>query len=215
MNRLNVAVFVFMAGLAASAMAKTSNGNDFALWLSEAVDAKNVKEQKALIEDAKGRPHTFRYLRITAMEEGETNGAPYVKLVTEEPGSYMKVAFTVTKAISLQKLRAAPVSTIGDAIAVTGRVVSADPAKARIELDPVIVQHKDRLSPKIGKELLYELDPNAICYSFTAVKPGVQLPYKHRDLLASKDEILGQQGKQAWADFLRRELDKRKQAETP
>ena len=209
MRKLGWVTFLLLVGMVGSAVGKTSNGNDFALYLSE---AQTPAEQKELIDDAKGRPHYFRYLRIVALEEGEIDGRPYMTLLTEEPSSYMKVSFTVTKPISFKKLKEAPTSTIGDAVAVTGRIASVDPKKARIVLKPVIIRHKDRLTPKMGKELLYELDPSAICYSFTAVKPGVQLPYKHRDLLEHKERILGSEGKQAWANFLRRELAKRKQA---
>lgn len=209
MKQLILAVPILLVALASGAGAKTSNGNDFALFLSE---AKTTAERKDLIENAVGRPHYFRYLKIMALEEGETNGRPYVAVVALEPGSCMEVTFTVTKSVSLAKLEEDPASSVADAIAVTGRIVSADPDKNRIELDPVIVRHKDCLTPKIGKELLYELDPNAICYSFTAGKQAVQVPYKHRDLLTFKTKILDQQGKQAWTDFLQEELAKRAQA---
>ena len=197
---------ILLVGMAASAAAKTSNGNDFALFLSE---AKTTVERKELIDDAVGRPHYFRYLQIMTMEEGNTNNRPYVAIVAMEPSSTMKVTFTVTKPASLAKLKDEPASLVADAIAVTGRIVSADPDKKCIELRPVIVRHKDRQAPKIGKELFYELDPNAICYSFTGGKQAIQLPYKHRDLLTFRATILNQQGDQAWADFLQKELTKR------
>ncbi len=195
---------------AAGAPGKTSNGNDFALYLSE---ARTPQEQKELIDDAKGRPHYFRYLCIVAMQEGEKDGRPYINIKTTEPASRFNVFFLVQKPVSLEKLKEAPESKVGDAIAVTGKVALADPNRKRIELNPVIIRHKDRLTPKIGKELFYELDPDAICYSYTAVSPGIKLPYKHRDLLEHKDRILTQEGKQAWVDFVNAELARRKQAE--
>jgi len=197
--------------LAGSAMGKTSNGNDFALYLSE---AGTPLLQKELIDDAMGRPHYFRYLCIVGMQEGKLkDGRPYVNIKAMEPASLFYVLFTVQKPVSLKKLREDPASEVGDAIAVTGKIAKADPKKQRIELNPVIIRHKDRLAPKIGKELFYELDPNATCYSFTEVSPGVQVPYKHRDLLKHKQEVLGKQGPKAWVDFLNAELAKRKQAE--
>ncbi len=210
-NRLNLAVFILLAMLTGSAKGKTSNGNDFALYLSE---ARTPAEQKELIDDAKGRPHYFRYLCIVGMQEGKfEDGRPYVNIKAMEPASLFTVLFTVQKPVSLQKLREAPESNVGDAIAVTGKIDKVDPQKKRIELNPIIIRHKDRLAPKIGKELFYELDPNATCYSFTEVSPGVQVPYKHRDLLTHKEEILGNQGPRAWVDFLNAELAKRKQSD--
>jgi len=210
MREMRWAVAVLLVVLAGGAWGKTSNGNDFALYLSE---AQTPAAQKELIDDAKGRPHYFRYLCIMGMQEGEKNGYPYVKIKAMEPASLFYVLFTLRKPVSLKKLKEAPESNIGDAIAVTGKIAAADPKKHHIELNPVIIRHKDRLAPKIGKELFYELDPNGICYSFTAVSPGVQVPYKHRDLLQHKAQILGKQGKKAWVDFLNKELARRKQAE--
>ncbi len=204
-------VAFLLIGLVGDACGKTSNGNDFALYLSE---AQTSAEQKELIDDAKGRPHYFRYLCIVGMQEGRfKDGRPFVNIKATEPASLFNVLFTVQKPASLKKLREAPASEVGDAIAVTGKVVKADPKKKRIELNPIILRHKDRLSPKIGKELFYELDPNATCYSYTEVSPGAHVPYKHRDLLKHKQEILGRHGGKAWVDFLNAELAKRKQAE--
>ena len=203
-------MFVLLAVLAGSAWGKTSNGNDFALYLSE---AQTPEEQKELIDEAKGRPHYFRYLCIIGMQEGEKDGRPYVNIKAMEPASLFHVLFTVRKPVSLKKLKESPESNVGDAIAVTGKIAKADPKKQRIELNPIIIRHKGRLAPKIGKELFYELDPNATCYSCTTVSPGAQVPYKHRDLLKYKEEILGKKGAKAWVDFLNAELAKRKQAE--
>lgn len=209
-NRLNIATLVLLALLTGMALGRTSNGNDFALYLSE---ARTPEEQKELIDDARGRPHYFRYLCIVGMQEGMTrDGYPFVTIKAMEPASLFYVMFRVRKPVSLKKLKETPESNVGDAIAVTGKIASADPGKKRIELNPVIIRHKDRLAPKIGKELFYELDPNATCYSFTEVSPGVQVPYKHRDLLKHKEKVLGNKGPQAWVDFLNAELAKRKQA---
>lgn len=191
------------------AEARTSNGNDFALFFSE---AKTERERTELLADARGRAHYFRYLQILKLEEGQKDGRPYVAITAIEPSSYMHVAFRATKSVSLRKLREDPESTIGDAIAVTGKIVSADSEKNLIEIHPVIVRHKDRPQPKTGKELLYEIDPKAIYYSYTGGKKAVHLTYKDRDLLKFKGEILETQGKQAWADFLERETARREKA---
>jgi len=194
---------------ACRAEARTSNGNDFALFFSE---AKTERERSELLVDARGQAHYFRYLRIFKLEEGHQDRRPYVAIEAIEPSSYMQVAFRTTKNVSLRKLSEDPESTVGDAIAVTGKIVSADSEKNLIEIHPVIVRHKDRAQPKVGKELLYEIDPKAIYYSYTGGKKAVHLTYRDRDLLKFKSEILETQGQQAWADFLEREVAKRKQA---
>ncbi|MBN1557483.1 MAG: hypothetical protein JW951_04985 [Lentisphaerae bacterium] len=200
------AAVVLTAALAASARGKTLNGNDFALYYSE---ARTDAERTALLQDALGHSLFFRYLRIRSLEEGERDGRPYAALETVEPASLMRVRFTVRKGASLEKLSAAPASRPGDAVAVTGRLKNVSRDEARIDLDPVIVRHKDRLDPKVGKELLAEVDPQATYYSYTGGGEPVRLTYRDRDLLEHRDEILEGQGKQAWAAFLRRELAKR------
>jgi len=192
-----------------SAEARTSNGNDLALYASE---AKSDTDRKALFEEAKGRPHYFRYLQIMDMAEGKTNGYPFVRITAFEPSSYMDVKLTVTKRVSLKILSDAPKSGIGDAIAVTGRITLIDWNENAIHLRPVIVRHKDRLSPVIGKELLCEVDPGATFYSFTGGGKEVNLTYKDRDLLRFKDDILGKSGKKGWANFLEKELARREKA---
>lgn len=192
---------------AVQSLAKTDNGNDFALYYSEcSTDA----ERKALFDDAKGRPHFFRYLQIMELEQGEKDGRPFITIRAFEPASFMDVKFHISKRISLQKLAEEPVSTIGDAIAVTGVIEGI--GTNTIALNPVIVRYKDRLSPKRGKELLYEVDPSGTFYSYTGGKKAVSLTYKDRDLLQYRDQVLAEKGKQGWTDFLTLELEKRNKA---
>jgi len=191
--------------LSAPVLGRTSNGNDFALYFSEA----GTKQAKLdLFNDAKGRPHYFRYLQIMEMEDFSSTGGG-IAITAFEPASYMDVTFVVTKRVSLGKLREDPVSKLGDAIAVTGVVKSIDTEKNAIVLSPVIVRHKDRLSPKRGKEMLYEVDPSATFYSYTGGKRPVSLTYKDRDLLRHKSRILAAGGKVAWGEFLEKELARR------
>jgi hypothetical protein len=124
----------------------------------------------------------------------------------------MDVRFTVNKSVSLSLLRKDPVSKVGDAIAVTGKVVDARRTENFISLDQTIIRHKDRLSPKMGKELLGEVDPGAVFYSYTAGPRPVNLSYEHRDLLQYRDKILEQKGPEGWVEFLEREVAKREQA---
>ena len=188
------------------AVARTSNGNDFALFYSE---AKTEREKKELLDEARGRPHFFRYLQIMEMEDRSATREG-VKITAFEPASYMDVLFLVKKRVSLSKLQEEPLSKVGDALAITGIITGV--VRNTIVLGPVIVRHKDRLSPKRGKEMLYEVDPGATFYSYTGGKRAVSLTYKDRDLLQHRDKILAGQGKQGWTEFLERELAKREKA---
>ena len=138
---------------------RTSNGNDFALYYSE---AKGAAGRQEVLDEAQGRPHFFRYLQIMEMETVEMDGRVSVTITAFEPASRMDVRFTVTKAVSLATLRKEPVSKRGKALAVTGKVLDADWEENTIVLGDTIVRHKDRLSGKIGKEMLYVVDPGAV-----------------------------------------------------
>ena len=187
----------------------TSNGNDFALYYSE---AKTDDEKATLLEDAKGRPHFFRYLQIMEMEEVKAGGRTSYVITAFEPASYMDVKFTISKSVSVKKIQEDPVSKVGDALAVTGIVSDVDAEKNAVVLGQTIIRHKDRLSPKIGKELLGEVDPGAVFYSYTAGKRPVNLSYRDRDLLRFRDKILEEKGIDGWVEFLETEVAKRKAA---
>jgi hypothetical protein len=194
--------------LAPPGFAATSNGNDFALAYAE---AKTPAAKKAVLDDAQGRPHFFRYLQIMEMQPVTEEGRQGVLITAFEPGSYFDVKFTVTMPVSLAILQEEPVSKIGDAIAVTARVVGIEPGKNVILLESPIVRNKDRLTPKIGQELLGEVKPGATFYSYTEGPRPINLEYRDRDLLANRDKILAEGGPKAWADFLEKEIAKRKQ----
>lgn len=138
------------------------SGNTLAL---DIVSSKKPEIKQKYIKRAINNLYYFRYLKITEMQEGETNGLKYVKIKTVEPSSDMAVEFTVYKTVSLKKLlEEEPKTEIGHAIGVQGRVTAIGMNKETenvIYLNPVIVKHKDRLAPKRGKELMTEIDPNA------------------------------------------------------
>jgi hypothetical protein len=100
---------------------------------------------------------------------------------------------------------------VGDAIAVTGKVAGIEPAKNTIVLGETIMRHKDRLSPKMGKELLGEVNPGATFYSYTEGPRPINLEFRDRDLLARRDEIMATGGPKAWFEYLEKEIAKRKQ----
>ena len=189
--------------------ARTSNGNDFALYFSEAKDDAGRKE---LLGEARGRPHFFRYLQIMEMETVETDGRTVVTITAFEPASRMDVGFTVTKAVSLALLRQDPVSKRGKALAVTGKVMDAKWKENVVVLGDTIVRHKDRLSPKMGKELLCEVDPSAVFYNYTAGSRPVTLTYQDRDLIRHKERIVAEKGADGWVAFLEQEVARRKKA---
>lgn len=202
------ALALALLGAAAPLHAETSNGNDFALYFYE---AKDDNERNLLFEDAKDRPHFFRYLQIMEINPVEENGLSGMRIIAFEPASWMDVAFTVVKPVSLSILNDDPVSKIGDAIAVTGKVTDVSHEQNVILLEGTIVRHKDRLSPKIGKELLCEVVPGAVFYNYTAGSRPVTLTYQDRDLLKHKDKIIAESGPEGWVEFLEREVAKRKQ----
>jgi len=206
LNTVLVAALM-VAAVSPPALAKTSNGNDFALYY---IECKTDAERKELLDDAKKRPHFFRYLQIMYMKEESVERGTHVTITAFEPASYMDVHFVVKKRFSVDKLREEPETKQGDAIAVTGVVRGVK--ENTIILDPVVVRHKDRLHPKRGKELLCEVDPGATFYSYTGGKRAVSLTYKDRDLLQHKDRVLGQKGKVGWQEFLEQELAKREKA---
>jgi hypothetical protein len=195
------------AACLAPVAARTSNGNDFALYFSE---AKDDAGRKVLLDEARGRPHFFRYLQIMEMKTAGEGGNSVVTITAFEPASLMDVRFTVTKAVSLALLRQDPVSKKGDAIAVTGKVMDANAKGNFIQLGDTIVRHKDRLSPKIGKELLCEVDPGAVFYNYTAGSRPVTLTYQDRDLIRHKDRVVAEKGPDGWVEFLEKEVARRR-----
>ena len=195
----------------ASSLAATSNGNEFALALSE---AKSEAARKAVAESAGARPHFFRYLQIIELQQLTEGGREAWKIAAFEPSSSMDVHLTVSMPVSLSLLKAEPVTKIGDAIAVTGKVLGVDTAKNAILLGEPIVRHKDRLSPKIGKELLGDVHPGATFYSYTEGPRPIKVEARDRDLLQHRDRILSAGGPKAWTEFLETEIAKRKQPRT-
>ena len=194
-------------GLLTAAPAATSNGNDFALaWTEAATPA----AKKAVLDAAVGQPHFFRYLQIMEMKPVTEEGHAGFLITAFEPASYMDVKFTVTMPVSMALLQQDPVSKVGDAIAVTGRITSIDIAKNTILMESPIVRHKDRLSPKIGQELLGEVNPGATFYSYTEGPRPINLEYRDRDLLVNRDRIIKAGGPKAWAAFLEEAIAKRK-----
>ena len=201
-----LASLLLAAGIPVSAA--TSNGNEFALALTE---AKSPAARTTLLEGAGGRPHFFRYLQVIALQQTNEAGREAWKISAFEPSSSMDVHFTVSMPVSLSLLKADPVTKVGDAIAVTGKVLGVDPAKNAILLGEAIIRHKDRLGPKIGVELLGEVNPGATFYSYTEGPRPVKVEARDRDLLQHRDRILGAGGPKAWTEFLETEIAKRKQ----
>ena len=201
-------IFLLSIALGLNAVAATSNGNEFALAY---VEAKTPAARKAVVDDAQGRPHFFRYLQIMEMEPATEDGHAGVRITAFEPSSYMDVKFTITLPVSLSMLKADPPSKVGDAIAVTGKLTGIDPQRNAILLGETIMRHKDRLSPKMGKELLGEVNPGATFYSYTEGPRPIKLEFRDRDLLARRDEIMAAGGPKAWAEYLEKEIATRKQ----
>ena len=208
MKRTSATVLLLLMTLSGVLHAATSNGNEFALALSE---AKSPAARSALAGGAAGRPHFFRYLQIMEMRQTVEGGQECFLITAFEPSSYLDVVFTVSMPVSLGILKAEPVSKVGDAIAVTGKVVGVEPGKNAIQLAEPIIRHKDRLSPKIGKELLSEVNLGATFYSYTEGPRPIKLEARDRDLLQHRDRMMAAGGPNAWVEFLETEIAKRRQ----
>ncbi len=193
-----------------AACAADANGNEFSLNLKE---AKTPVARKAVLDEGLGKQHFFRYLAITFLQESETNGYPVIDVDAVEPSSGLTVRFAVVKSMSLAVLKEDPVSRIGDALAVSGKIKSAEPEKRLIVLAPVIVRYKDILSPKRGQELVSERQISGIVYSFTGGKEAVNVSKRDEDLLQFEDQMVAERGKDGWARFLLDEIAKRDKAE--
>lgn len=199
-----IALLLLLA--AARLDAATSNGNDFALDYSE---AKTDRDRQMLADGAQGRPHFFRYLKVTELVEVEDDGRKGFRISATEPSSLYSVRFTISAPVSVKLLLEEPATGIGDAVAVTGLVNSIDSTAKTIDLDKTIVRHKDRTERKAGKELLAEVSPDAVVYSFTEGPRPISVKARDRDLLERRDEIMAQGGGEAWFKFLEEELAKR------
>jgi hypothetical protein len=149
-----VALLIQPPRLLAAPIGPQKSGNEIALEYVQG----GKRQRQALERDLPGSLFLFRYLRITSIERGETNGVRHIAMAAVEPSSEMAVRFVVTKAVSLE--RADPLKE-GEAVAVRGRIESIGETTNTIVLNPVIVEYKDRLSPKQGVELLFEVDPEA------------------------------------------------------
>jgi len=207
MFRHTLLLLALWLSLSSIVSAVTFNGNEFALAYTE---AKTPASKESVIKDARGQPHFFRYLQIMEMQPVTEEGHAGLRITAFEPSSYMDVKFTVVMPVSLSLLREEPASKVGDAIAVTGRLTGIEPGKNAILLDTPIVRHKDRLSPAVGKELLGDVNPGAVFYSYTEGLRPVFLESRDRDLLQNHDRVLAEGGPKGWVEFLEKEIAKRK-----
>ncbi|MBI2441578.1 MAG: hypothetical protein HYV35_09420 [Lentisphaerae bacterium] len=130
------------------------NGNELALAWSQT----NRVGKQAIARQATGVLHTFRYLRITAISNNWP-AAGALTLLTQEPSSDLEIALVITKSLSLEL---AKTLTTNDSVAANGRITSIGlEAPNRLVVDPAVLKHKDRRSPKLSIELLHEIDPAA------------------------------------------------------
>ena len=148
------AAAVLWAAMAVAACGEpVRNGNDTALAFVEG----DAAAKKQLQAEHVGKLHTFRYLAIRQMVTS-TNRPP-LKVVAVEPSSDMVVVLSVESGMSLDLAKELGA---GDTVAARGRMVALGGQDGKtIEIDPALLQFKDRPSPKAGKELLREVDKTA------------------------------------------------------
>ena len=134
--------------------APQENGNKLALEFSTATESRRQEMRK----ETGGKFYFFRYLRVVAAERGDREGRRYARLTTIEPSSDMRVVFTVDQPVSLEKARDLKEN---DAVAVSGSIRNLGEETNTIALAQAVIRYKDRTDPKVGKELLPEVDPTA------------------------------------------------------
>ena len=102
--------------------------------------------------------HSFRFLRIKEKSDpAPETGA--ITLKTVDPSSEGTVVFTVNTRLGLEIVQ--PLTT-NDSVAVVGRVTKINFDKLpTLQLGQVQVQYKDKAGPKMGRELLNEVDSKA------------------------------------------------------
>ena len=91
----------------------------------------------------------------------------------------------------------------------------ASPGKNTILLERPSCGTRTGSVPKIGQELLGEVNPGATFYSYTEGPRPIELEYRDRDLLVNRDRIMAAGGPKAWAEFLETEIAKRKEERAP
>jgi hypothetical protein len=102
--------------------------------------------------------HTFRHLLIVAIQRDQPDPGA-ITLLTREPSSDMRIRLVARQKLSLAL--AAGLET-NMAVAVTGRLRSlGTPEPDLMVVDPAVLKHADRPTPKAGAELLNEVDRTA------------------------------------------------------
>lgn len=133
-----------------SAAEPVRNGNDYALEWSRQT---NANERARLLAMHTNRLHAFRYLKVERIEPRP----PGLAITAREPASELPVLVIVESARSLELARAL---RPGESVACRGRLHQCG-HRGELVLQPALLDFKDRSSPKAGKELLREVDPNA------------------------------------------------------
>ena len=130
------------------------NGNEMALSYATNSASGKIAFGKSVV----GMFYTFRYLKVTGIElDAPRKGA--ATLIATEPSSSLTIKMIITAPLSVEK--AMNLQT-GECVAVKGRVKNIETeGKSLLVLEPAVINNKDREAPKLSKELLREVDPNA------------------------------------------------------
>lgn len=149
-----ILIFVSFSRLSPAYAEKVRNGNELALSYA----TNNAAGKIALIKSVAGAFHTFRYLKVTAIQTNAPR-AGAVTLTAVEPSSDIMVRIIVNTPLSLEIVKSLQT---GECVACKGRINSSGTAPTNLlVIDPAVINHKDRKAPKFGKELLREVDKNA------------------------------------------------------
>ena len=133
------------------------NGNELALELVSATP----QARPALINEHLRILHTFRYLRVTKIEP-ITDEKKGLRLETLEPSSDLPVILFV-RPFHKVAYRIAQSLQTNDCVRGNGRIVKLQMTpEPMMVVDPTALYSKDRATPKGEKEMLSEVDPNAV-----------------------------------------------------
>lgn len=149
---VGIGLEILMAGGVRTGNAEpVGNGNELCLGY-----ATNTPAGRQLIQkNVTGQLQTFRYLKITEIKK-DTPKPGAMTLMAVEPSSTMKTVLVIDQKVSLD---IAKTLAVDDCVAANGRIKSV--TNNLMVLDPAMLKHKDRRSPKQAKELLHEVDPTA------------------------------------------------------
>ena len=150
---LAMAVVTLTLAAGASRGEAVRNGNELALTYTRA----DAPGKAAIRKESEGKLHTFRFLKVFRIDPDPAGG--FSVYFTREPSSDLVVEIHPQGPVSRQVVAAVATN---DCLAVNGRLAKIGESPESFVVQPAVIRSKDRPAPKGEKELLHEIDPNAV-----------------------------------------------------